>query len=66
MFYIKPPMHYLNTKIRNLVKVLHKDIVLKNGSGVRESGVGGIGVGDTVIGGSGMLDEEEIMKLFEE
>ncbi|GJW77642.1 retrovirus-related pol polyprotein from transposon TNT 1-94 [Tanacetum coccineum] len=37
--------------MRNAVKVFHKDIVLGSGSGV---------------GGSGMLDEEDIMKLLEE
>ncbi|GKG45281.1 hypothetical protein Tco_0495359, partial [Tanacetum coccineum] len=44
-------MHYLNITMRNVVKVFHKDTVPGNGSGV---------------GWSGMLDEEEIMKLLEE
>nr|GEV81906.1 EEIG1/EHBP1 N-terminal domain-containing protein [Tanacetum cinerariifolium] len=44
-------MHYLNITMRNVVKVFHKDTVPGSGSGV---------------GGSGMLDEEEIMKLLEE
>ncbi|GKB26096.1 reverse transcriptase domain-containing protein [Tanacetum coccineum] len=47
----KPSMHYLNIIMRNVVKVFHKDTVLGNGSG---------------IGGSGMLVEEEIIKLLEE
>ncbi|GJT46856.1 hypothetical protein Tco_1000572 [Tanacetum coccineum] len=44
-------MHYFNITMRNVVKVFYKDIVPGNGSGV---------------GGSGMLDEEEITKLLEE
>ncbi|GJS76332.1 hypothetical protein Tco_0726213 [Tanacetum coccineum] len=48
VFSPKPSMHYLKITMRNVVKVFHKDIVPGNGSGV---------------GGSGMLDEKEIMKL---
>ncbi|GKA42331.1 hypothetical protein Tco_0734991 [Tanacetum coccineum] len=44
-------MHYLNITMRNVVKVFHKDSVPGNGSGVS---------------GSGMLDEEEIIKLLKE
>ncbi|GJS20115.1 hypothetical protein Tco_0448747 [Tanacetum coccineum] len=52
VFSPKPSMHYLNIKMRNLVKVFHKDSVPGNGSGV---------------GGSGMLmEEEKIVKLMEE
>nr|GEY34098.1 GPCR kinase [Tanacetum cinerariifolium] len=47
----KPSMHYLNITMRNVVKVFYKYSVPGNGSGV---------------GGSGMLDEEEIIKLLEE
>ncbi|GKD28469.1 hypothetical protein Tco_1239247 [Tanacetum coccineum] len=42
-------MHYINITMRNVVKIFHKNTVPSNGSGV---------------GGSGMLDEEEIMKLY--
>ncbi|GKE23868.1 hypothetical protein Tco_1435380, partial [Tanacetum coccineum] len=52
VFSPKPSMHYLNITMKNMVKVLHKDSVPGNGSGV---------------GGSGMLmEEEEIVKLMEE
>ncbi|GJW50666.1 hypothetical protein Tco_0092017 [Tanacetum coccineum] len=45
-------MHYLNIKMRNVVKVFCKDTVSGSGNGV---------------GGSGMLmEEEEIVKLMEE
>ncbi|GJZ54082.1 ribonuclease H-like domain-containing protein [Tanacetum coccineum] len=50
IFSPKPSMHYLNITMRNVVKVFRTDTVPGSGSGV---------------GGSGMLDEEEIMKLFE-
>nr|GEY04072.1 hypothetical protein [Tanacetum cinerariifolium] len=46
----KPSMHYLSITMRNVVKVFHKDTIPGSGSGV---------------GGSGMLDEEEIVKLLE-
>ncbi|GKG55296.1 EEIG1/EHBP1 N-terminal domain-containing protein, partial [Tanacetum coccineum] len=49
VFSPKPSMHYLNITMRNMVKVFHKDTVPGSSSGV---------------GGSGMLDEEEIMKLL--
>ncbi|GJT86747.1 hypothetical protein Tco_0145712 [Tanacetum coccineum] len=45
-------MHYFNITMRNVVKVLYKDTIPKSGSG-------------SSVGGSGMLDEEEIMKLLE-
>ncbi|GJZ27506.1 reverse transcriptase zinc-binding domain-containing protein [Tanacetum coccineum] len=51
VFSLKPSMHYLNITMRNVVKVFHKDLVPSNGNGV---------------GGSGMLMEEEIVKLMEE
>ncbi|GJR38200.1 ribonuclease H-like domain-containing protein [Tanacetum coccineum] len=51
VFSPKQSLHYLKITIRNVVKVFHKDTVPGNGSGV---------------GWSGMLDEEEIMKLLEE
>nr|GEV69109.1 hypothetical protein [Tanacetum cinerariifolium] len=51
LFSPKLSMHYLNITMRNVVKILHKDTVPDNGSG---------------IGGSGMLDEEEIIKLLKE
>ncbi|GKE13022.1 hypothetical protein Tco_1416573 [Tanacetum coccineum] len=51
VFSPKPLKHYLNITMRNLVKVFHKDSISSNGSGV---------------GGSGMLIEEEIVKLMEE
>ncbi|GKB68072.1 EEIG1/EHBP1 N-terminal domain-containing protein [Tanacetum coccineum] len=51
VFSPKPSIHYLNITMRNLVKVFPKDIVPGNGSGV---------------GGSGMLYEEEIIKMLEE
>ncbi|GJR34659.1 hypothetical protein Tco_1210343 [Tanacetum coccineum] len=52
VFTPKPSMYYLNIRMRNVVKVFHKDIVLGSGSGV---------------GGSEMLmEEEEIVKLIEE
>lgn len=44
-------MHYRNITMRNVVKVFHQDKVSGSDSGV---------------GGSGMLDKEEIMKLLEE
>nr|GEY04073.1 hypothetical protein [Tanacetum cinerariifolium] len=46
----KPSMHYLSITMRNVVKVFHKDTIPGSGSGV---------------GWSGMLDEEEIVKLLE-
>ncbi|GJW65886.1 GPCR kinase [Tanacetum coccineum] len=52
VFSHKPLMHYLNIRMRHVVKVFHKDIILRSGSSV---------------GGSGMLmEEEEIVKLMEE
>ncbi|GJY71824.1 hypothetical protein Tco_0475527 [Tanacetum coccineum] len=52
VFTPKPSMYYLNIRMRNVVKVFHKDMVLGSGSGV---------------GGSEMLmEEEEIVKLMEE
>ncbi|GJS17020.1 hypothetical protein Tco_0411492 [Tanacetum coccineum] len=45
-------MHYFNITMRNVVKALYKDTIPKSGSG-------------SSVGGSGMLDEEEIMKLLE-
>ncbi|GJY49166.1 reverse transcriptase domain-containing protein [Tanacetum coccineum] len=51
IFSLKPSMHYLNITMRNVVKIFHKDSVPGNGSGVS---------------GSGMSDEEEIMKLLKE
>ncbi|GKC45973.1 GPCR kinase [Tanacetum coccineum] len=51
VFSPKPSMHYLNITMRNVVKVFYKDLVPSKGSGV---------------GGSGMLDEEEIIKLLKE
>ncbi|GJX43413.1 hypothetical protein Tco_0260089, partial [Tanacetum coccineum] len=48
---VLPSIHYLNITMRNLVKVFPKDTVSGNGSGV---------------GGSGMLDEEEIIKMLKE
>ena len=47
----KPSMCYFNITMRNVVKVFHKDTVPGSGSGV---------------GGSVMLDKEEIIKLVEE
>ncbi|GJZ30796.1 hypothetical protein Tco_0575843, partial [Tanacetum coccineum] len=51
VFSPKPSMYYLNIAMRNMVKFFHKDTVPGSGNSV---------------GGSGMLDEEEIMKLIEE
>nr|GEW69445.1 hypothetical protein [Tanacetum cinerariifolium] len=52
VFSPKLSMHYLNIKMKNVVKVFHKDSVPGNGSGT---------------GGSEMLmEEEEIVKLMEE
>ncbi|GJZ60591.1 reverse transcriptase zinc-binding domain-containing protein [Tanacetum coccineum] len=51
VFSPKPSMHYLNITMRNVVKVFYKDTVPGNGNGV---------------GGSGMSDKEEIIKLLEE
>nr|GEU45271.1 hypothetical protein [Tanacetum cinerariifolium] len=51
MFSPKPSIHYLNITMRNLVKVLPKNIVSESCSGV---------------GGSGMLDEVKIIKMVEE
>ncbi|GKB88599.1 reverse transcriptase zinc-binding domain-containing protein [Tanacetum coccineum] len=51
MFSPKQSPHYLNITMTNVVKVFLKDIVLGDGTGV---------------GGSGVLDEEEIIKLLEE
>ncbi|GJV62209.1 ribonuclease H-like domain-containing protein [Tanacetum coccineum] len=50
VFSPKPSFHYLNITMRNLVKVFPKDTVPRNDSGV---------------GGSGMLDKEEIIKMLE-
>nr|GEV75970.1 hypothetical protein [Tanacetum cinerariifolium] len=51
VFSSKPSLYYLDITMRNLVKVFHKDTIPRNSSG---------------IGGSGMLDKEEIIKLLEE
>ncbi|GJU47557.1 ribonuclease H-like domain-containing protein [Tanacetum coccineum] len=51
VFSPKPSFHYLNITMRNLVKVFPKETVPRNGSSV---------------GGSGMLDKEEIIKMLEE
>ncbi|GKB83043.1 hypothetical protein Tco_0949938 [Tanacetum coccineum] len=51
VFFPKPSMHYLTIIMRNLVKVFHKDAIPRNGRGV---------------GGSEMLNKEEIIKLLEE
>ncbi|GKA23844.1 hypothetical protein Tco_0709877, partial [Tanacetum coccineum] len=51
VFSPKPSKHYLNITMRNLVKFFHKDSISGNGGSV---------------GGSGMLIEEEIVKLMEE
>nr|GEX98598.1 hypothetical protein [Tanacetum cinerariifolium] len=51
VFSSKPSILYVYIIMRNVVKVFHKDTLHCNGNGV---------------GGSEMLDEEEIMKLLEE
>nr|GEW18413.1 acyl-CoA-binding domain-containing protein 4 [Tanacetum cinerariifolium] len=51
VFSPKPSMYYFNITMRNMVKIFHKDTVPES---------------DSSVGGSGMLDEEEIMKLIEE
>ncbi|GJV18381.1 EEIG1/EHBP1 N-terminal domain-containing protein [Tanacetum coccineum] len=51
VFSPKPSIHYLNITMINLVKVFPNDIVHRNSSDV---------------GGSGMLDEEKIIKILEE
>nr|GEV06911.1 hypothetical protein [Tanacetum cinerariifolium] len=51
VFSPKPSIHYPDITIKNVVKIFHKDMVPKSGSGVGESGI---------------LDEEKIMKLLRE
>ncbi|GKE56939.1 reverse transcriptase zinc-binding domain-containing protein [Tanacetum coccineum] len=51
VFSPNPSMHYLHITKKNVIKVFYKDFVPGNDSGV---------------GGSGMLMEEEIVKLVEE
>ncbi|GKD58886.1 hypothetical protein Tco_1296395, partial [Tanacetum coccineum] len=62
VFSPKPSLHYLNITMRNLVKVFHKDTIPENDSGVGRGGVGGNGR----VGGSQMLNEEEIIKFLKE